>query len=90
VTPPEFEGLLDESTRFVGFPIPAATLKAPGQSWRFVLEERATEPCFSAPAGATAGPLRASAFPAASAALLAQSSLRRPFRVVIPAADLVP
>ena len=89
-TPPAFEGALDEATRFVGFPIHATELKAADQRWRFVLEEQPTEPCFTAPTAAPPGPLRAAAFGAASSAQLAQSSLRRPFRVVIPAVDLVP
>ncbi|MCC6334763.1 MAG: hypothetical protein IT380_12365 [Myxococcales bacterium] len=89
-TAPAFEGALDESTRFVGFPIAAAALSDPGQRWRFVLEEQPTEPCFTAPRGAAPGPLRATAFAATSSAQLAQSSLRRPFRVVIPAVDLLP
>ncbi|XXF76152.1 hypothetical protein P2318_24240 [Myxococcaceae bacterium GXIMD 01537] len=89
-TPPAFEGALDEATRFVGFLIDATSLKAPNQKWRFVLEEQPTEPCFTAPTAASPGPLRAAAFGAASSAQLAQKSLRRPFRVVIPAVDLVP
>jgi hypothetical protein len=85
---PLFRGLLDHDTLFAGFAIPRAEL---GRDWQFALAEQVTEPSFRT--ALPPGPLNVSALglpPGASSSAVAGMLLRRPVRVLIPSARLVP
>jgi hypothetical protein len=87
---PVFRGRLDPQTLFAGFAVPTDQLATGG--WFFAFEEQPTEPFFNQP-GSGASPAIAVAdlglAPGASAAQVAQKLLRRPMRIVMPAARLL-